>query len=102
MWRMEGNLFLDKMYGSEISFLNKKDYSNVDELMTEERAKLVKKARSKVWIIKDKYKADASRIIDILSLAAIKDSELTLLIDDPSDIEILNDLAKLIENGFGE
>ncbi len=65
-------------------------------------AKLVKKARSKVWIIKDKYKADASRIIDILSLAAIKDSELTLLIDDPSDIEILNDLAKLIENGFGE
>ena len=65
-------------------------------------AKLVKKARSKVWIIKDKYKADASRIIDTLSLAAIKDSELTLLIDDPSDIEILNDLAKLIENGFGE
>ena len=65
-------------------------------------AKLVKKARSKVWIIKDKYRADASRIIDTLSLAAIKDSELTLLIDDPSDIEILNDLAKLIENGFGE
>jgi phosphocarrier protein len=65
-------------------------------------AKLVKKARSKVWIIKDKDKADASRIIDILSLAAIKDSDLTLLIDDPSDIEILNDLAKLIENGFGE
>jgi len=65
-------------------------------------AKLVKKARSKVWIIKDKDKADASRIIDTLSLAAIKDSELTLLIDDPSDIEILNDLAKLIENGFGE
>ena len=55
-----------------------------------------------MWIIKDKYRADASRIIDTLSLAAIKDSELTLLIDDPSDIEILNDLAKLIENGFGE
>lgn len=65
-------------------------------------AKLVKKARSKVWIIKDKDKADASRIIDILSLAAIKDSKLTLLIDDPWDIDILNDLARLIENGFGE
>jgi len=65
-------------------------------------AKLVKKARSKVWIIKDKDKADASRIIDVLSLAGIKDSKLTLLIDDPSDIEILNDLARLIENGFGE
>jgi phosphocarrier protein HPr len=65
-------------------------------------AKLVKKARSKVWIIKDKDKADASRIIDILSLAGIKDSKLTLLIDDPSDIDILNDLAHLIENSSGE
>ena len=65
-------------------------------------AKLVKKARSKVWIIKDKDKADASRIIDVLSLAGIKDSELTLLIDDPSDIEILNDLEQLIKDGFGE
>jgi len=65
-------------------------------------AKLVKKARSKVWIVKDKDKADASRIIDILSLAGMKDSKLTLLIDDPSDIDILNDLAQLIENGFGE
>jgi phosphocarrier protein HPr len=65
-------------------------------------AKLVKKARSKVWIIKGKDKADASRIIDVLSLAGIKDSELTVLIDDPSDIDILNDLERLIENGFGE
>lgn len=55
-----------------------------------------------MWIIKNKDKADASRIIDILSLAAIKDSKLTLLIEDPSDIDILNDLAQLIENGFGE
>jgi phosphotransferase system HPr (HPr) family protein len=65
-------------------------------------AKLVKKARSKVWIIKGKDKADASRIIDILSLAAITDSKLTLFIDDPSDIDILNDLVQLIKNGFGE
>jgi phosphocarrier protein HPr len=65
-------------------------------------AKLVKKARSNVWIIKDKNKADASSIIDILSLAGIKDSKLTLLIDDASDIDTLNDLARLIEDGFGE
>ena len=65
-------------------------------------AKLVKKAKSNVWIIKDKDKANASSIIDILSLAGIKDSELTLLIEDASDIDILNDLAQLIENGFGE
>jgi D-cysteine desulfhydrase len=48
--RAEGNLFLDKMYGSEISYLNKKDYSNVDDIMTEERAKLVKKGK-RVYVI---------------------------------------------------
>ncbi|RLB80413.1 MAG: HPr family phosphocarrier protein [Deltaproteobacteria bacterium] len=65
-------------------------------------AKLVKKAKSKVWIIKDQDKADASRIIDILSLLCMKDSKLTLLIDDQSDINILNDLVQLFENRFGE
>jgi len=48
--RVDGNLFLDKMYGSEISYLNKKDFSNVDEIMTEERAKLVKKGKT-VYVI---------------------------------------------------
>jgi len=48
--RVDGNLFLDKMYGSEISYLNKKDFSNVDEIMTEERAKLVKKGK-RVYVI---------------------------------------------------
>ncbi len=46
----DGNLFLDKMYGSEISYLDKKDYANVDEIMTEERAKLVKKGKG-VYVI---------------------------------------------------
>ena len=41
----EGNLFLDKMYGAEIIYLNKKDYDNVDVIMTEERKKLVKKGK---------------------------------------------------------
>jgi D-cysteine desulfhydrase len=45
----EGNLFLDKMYGAEIKYLNKKEYDNVDEIMTEERKKLVKKGK-KVYV----------------------------------------------------
>jgi phosphocarrier protein HPr len=65
-------------------------------------ARLVKKAKSKVWIIKDQDKADASRIIDILSLFCMKDSKLTLLIEDQTDINVLNDLVQLIENRFGE
>jgi len=33
----DGNLFLDKFIGAEISFLNKKNYSEVNEIMYEER-----------------------------------------------------------------
>ena len=65
-------------------------------------AKLVQNVNSKVWIIKDGKKADASSIIDILTLVCPKGSTITLKIDDPSDLKILNDLIQLIESGFGE
>lgn len=65
-------------------------------------AKLVQNVKSKVWIIKEGEKADASSIIDILTLACEKGSKITLKIDDQSDLEILNKLADLVESGFGE
>lgn len=46
----DGNLFLNKMYGAEISYLNKKEYANVDEIMTEERRKLIKKGK-RIYVI---------------------------------------------------
>lgn len=46
----EGNLFLDKMYGTEISFLNKKNYNSVNEIMAEESASLINKGK-KVYVI---------------------------------------------------
>ncbi len=42
----DGNLFLDKLYGAEISFLNKKEFSKVNEIMFDERAKLLKKNKN--------------------------------------------------------
>ena len=65
-------------------------------------SKLVQNVKSKVWIIKEGEKADASSIIDILTLACEKGSKITLKIDDQSDLEILNKLADLVESGFGE
>lgn len=65
-------------------------------------AKLARNVKSKMWIIKDGEKVDAASIIDILTLACPKGSKITLKIDDPSDLDILNDIAKLIERGFGE
>lgn len=46
----EGNLFLDKMYGAEITYLNKAEFNNVDEIMTEERRNLIKKGK-RVYVI---------------------------------------------------
>ena len=65
-------------------------------------AKLAQHVKSNVWIIKDGKKADASSIIDILTLVCPKGSTLTLTIDDQSDLGILNDLVQLVESGFGE
>lgn len=46
----DGNLFFDKLIGAEISFLNKRNYSEVNEIMFEERDALIKKGK-RVFVI---------------------------------------------------
>jgi len=46
----DGNLFLDKLTGCEISFLSKPEYSRANEIMFEERKKLIKKGKN-VYVI---------------------------------------------------
>jgi D-cysteine desulfhydrase len=46
----DGNLFLDKMYGADIVYLNKGKFEVVDDLMTEERKKLIRKGK-RVYVI---------------------------------------------------
>jgi len=65
-------------------------------------AEIARKANYNVWVIKDKKKVDASSILDILTLESPKGSKITLKIDDRSDIDILNDIVKQFETGFGE
>jgi len=48
--KAEGNLFLNKMYGTDIVYLNKTEFEDVDNLMTEERKKLFKKGK-RVYVI---------------------------------------------------
>lgn len=42
----DGNLFLDQLTGCEIKFLNKSEYSQVNEIMFEERKQLLKKGKN--------------------------------------------------------
>jgi phosphocarrier protein HPr len=65
-------------------------------------AKLAQTAKSGIWIIKDGEKVDASSIIDILTLACGKGCRVTFTIENQSDVDILQNIVKLVESGFGE
>ncbi len=65
-------------------------------------ARIAKKARSRVWIRKGDDVADASEVIDILTLACGKGTAITLEIEDRKDEPILDRMANLVETGFRE
>ena len=65
-------------------------------------AKLVSNAKSYIHIIKNGQQADASSIIDILTLACSKGSKVTVKIDNMQDVDILDQIIDLIKKGFGE
>ncbi len=65
-------------------------------------ASLALKAQSNVWLYKNGDQVDASSIIDILSLACLKGTDVTLEVENPEDIHILNQIIKLFEKRFGE
>lgn len=65
-------------------------------------AKLAESAGGGVWIMKNGHTADATSILDILTLSCPKDTEITVSIDDEADMDILERIAELIRSGFGE
>ena len=65
-------------------------------------AKLAQNSTATVWIKKGHEKADASSIVDILTLACEKGTSIRIIIEDSSDHKILNAIAALVESGFGE
>ena len=65
-------------------------------------AGLAKTARGGVWVLRAEDRADATSVMEILTLACEKGSSLTLAVDDEQDAPILDALAGLVESGFGE
>jgi len=59
-------------------------------------------AKARVWISKDNDAVDAASIIDILTLAGTKGSQIVLSIEDPADLDLMNRIVALVKNGFGE
>lgn len=65
-------------------------------------AKVVSSAIAGVWISRNGDTVDASSIIDILTLSCARDAQITISVEDPADIDILNAIEAMVENGFGE
>ena len=65
-------------------------------------AGIAQNSRANVWIQKDDERADASSIIDILTLGCARGTKIGIIIEDLADIQILNAIVDLIDSGFGE
>jgi phosphotransferase system HPr (HPr) family protein len=65
-------------------------------------AGLANRSKASVWIQKGDEKADASSIVDILTLACEKGTKITIRIENETDFNILQAIIKLVESGFGE
>jgi len=65
-------------------------------------AEIAKEAGARTWLQRDDERVDARSIIDILTLACGKGSTLTIVIEDPADLDTLNRIVKLVQAGFGE
>ena len=65
-------------------------------------ADIAQNSIANVWIQKDDEKADASSILDILTLACPKETKITIIIEDLADIKILTAIVDLVDSGFGE
>jgi phosphocarrier protein HPr len=65
-------------------------------------AEIAGNAAANIWLVKDDQKADASSIVDILTLACEKGTKIRFIIENPADSGILNALIDLVDSGFGE
>ncbi len=65
-------------------------------------AQMAENAVSEVWLKVDSQKIDASSIIDILAMCAVKGTQVKVEVNSEDDINILDQIVEFFEDGFGE
>lgn len=65
-------------------------------------AQMADAASASVWLNVDEQKVDATSIIDILSLCAVKGTQIKVEVENQSDLSILDEIVAFFESGFGE
>lgn len=65
-------------------------------------AQMAELAQSDVWLCANSTKVDATSIIDILTLCAVKGTRIVIEIENQEDMVILDQIVDFFEAGFGE
>ena len=58
--------------------------------------------KSSIWVESGDRRANAKRLLGVLSLAIVKDMKVTLIADGPDEAEALQGLSELVDSGFAE
>lgn len=65
-------------------------------------SQIAKHAQGDVYIIRDDEAADAKDMLELLTIACPQGTTVTIKIDSPHDMEILEAIVQLVQSGFGE
>lgn len=65
-------------------------------------AQMAGSARSCIWIHANSIRVDATSPLDILTLCAIKGTQIEVEIENQNDMDVLNQIIDFFETGFGE
>lgn len=65
-------------------------------------AQMAEQAAAGIWLNANQNKVDATSIIDILTLNAVKDTNVVVEIENDLDKKILDQIVEFFEDGFGE
>lgn len=65
-------------------------------------AALAQNSQGRIRIKKGDQEANARSIVDLLTLACEKGTQITVRIENPQDVDVLDAIVKLVETGFGE
>jgi phosphocarrier protein HPr len=65
-------------------------------------AQMAEQAQDEIRLCVDGNKVDATSVIDILTLCAVKGTRVLIEIDNKADTAVLEQIVDYFENGFGE
>ncbi|MEN8211098.1 MAG: HPr family phosphocarrier protein [Thermodesulfobacteriota bacterium] len=65
-------------------------------------AKIAMAAQDEIWLCANSDKVDATSIIDILTLGAVKGTKVVIEIENNEDVTTLNQIIEFFEAGFEE